>query len=189
MRKLSVTKKAAYSAPAFALALVGIPVYVYIPKFYTDVVGVNISALGAILLIVRLFDAFTDPVIGIFSDRLKTPMGRRRPLIAAGAVLTVIAIAFLFNPPGAMGADAAGMYFMALIFALFLFWTVVIVPYESLGPELTFDYHERTALFSMRDGALIAGTVIAAAMPGVVRWTAGTDSSAAGERQTFLSSL
>ncbi|MBS3755304.1 MAG: MFS transporter [Desulfobacterales bacterium] len=186
MRKLSTASKAAYSAPAFALAVVGIPVYVYIPKFYTDVVGVHISALGAILLIVRLFDAFTDPVIGIFSDRLNTPMGRRRPLIAAGGVLTVFAIALLFNPPGAMGAHSAGLYFMALIFALFLFWTVVIVPYESLGPELTFDYNERTALFSTRDGALIAGTVIAAAMPGAVRWAAGLDSSPAGERQTFF---
>ena len=130
---------------------------IYIPKFYTDVVGVHISALGMILLIVRLFDAFTDPLIGIVSDRIHTPMGRRRPFIAVGAAFTVLAIAFLFNPPEGMGADAAGLYFMALIFALFLFWTVVTVPYESLGPELTFDYNDRTALFSMRAGALNAG--------------------------------
>ncbi len=186
MKKLSAIQKMAYSAPAFALAVVGIPVYIYLPKFYTDVVGVHISALGVILLVVRLFDAFTDPVIGLVSDRLHTPMGRRRPFIAVGAVFTVLAIAFLFNPPEAMGANAAGVYFMALIFALFLFWTVVIVPYESLGPELTFDYNERTALFSMRDGALIAGTIVAAAMPGAVRWAAGLDGSAAGERETFF---
>ena len=186
MKKLSAGKKLAYSAPAFALAVVGIPVYIYIPKFYTDVVGVHISALGMILLIVRLFDAFTDPVIGLFSDRLHTSMGRRRPFVAVGAVFTALAIAFLFNPPEGMGADSAGVYFMVLIFALFLFWTVVTVPYESLGPELTFDYDERTALFSMRDGALIAGTVVAAAMPGAVRWTAGLDGSPAGERETFF---
>lgn len=185
MKKLTLTEKLAYSAPAFSLAVVGIPVYVYIPKFYTDVVGVHISALGAILLIVRLFDAFTDPVIGLVSDRLRTPMGRRRPLIVIGAVLTVFAIFFLFNPPRTLDADAAGIWFTALIFALFLFWTVVIVPYESLGPELTFDYNERTALFSMRDGALIAGTVVAAAMPGTVKWAAGIDGSPEGQRQIF----
>ena len=123
---------------------------IYIPKFYTDVVGVHISALGMILLIVRLFDAFTDPLIGIVSDRIHTPMGRRRPFIAVGAAFTVLAIAFLFNPPEGMGADAAGLYFMALIFALFLFWTVVTVPYESLGPELTFDYNDRSAVFHAR---------------------------------------
>ncbi len=185
MKTLTLTEKLAYSAPAFSLAVVGIPVYVYIPKFYTDVVGVHISALGVILMVVRLFDAITDPVIGLVSDRLRTPMGRRRPFIAVGAVLTVFAIFFLFNPPRALGADAAGIWFTALIFALFLFWTVVIVPYESLGPELTFDYNERTALFSMRDGALIAGTVVAAAMPGMVKWAAGLDGSPEGQRQTF----
>ena len=69
MRALAFGKKIAYAAPAFALAVVGIPVYVYLPKFYTDVVGVHISALGVILLIVRLFDAVTDPAIGLISDK------------------------------------------------------------------------------------------------------------------------
>ncbi len=186
MKKLGFVEKLAYSAPAFSLAVVGIPVYVYIPKFYTDVVGVHIAAMGAILLFVRLFDALTDPVIGLFSDRLRTPIGRRRPLILAGAVFTVLAIILLFNPPRAMGADMAGLWFTAWIFALFLFWTVVIVPYESLGPELTYDYHERTALFSMRDGALIAGTMVAAAMPGLVGWAGGFDDSPDGRRQVFF---
>ena len=61
-------KKIAYAAPAFFLAVVGIPVYVYIPKFYTDVVGVEIALLGYILFSVRIFDAVTDPAIGFLSD-------------------------------------------------------------------------------------------------------------------------
>jgi len=81
MKKLTWSEKLAYAAPAFALAVVGIPVYVYIPKFYTDVIGVHVSAMGIILLVVRLFDAVTDPAIGLISDRLRTPFGRRRPLI------------------------------------------------------------------------------------------------------------
>ncbi len=186
VKTLSWTEKLAYAAPAFALAVVGIPVYVYIPKFYTDVVGVHITALGAILLVVRLFDAVTDPAIGLVSDRLRTPMGRRRPLIAAGAVLTVGAILLLFNPPAGMGENAATIWFMILIFLLFLFWTVVIVPYEALGPELTYDYDERTSLFSMRDGALIAGTLVAAASPGAVKWIAGLGEGPGGERDTFF---
>ncbi|ABW66163.1 MFS transporter [Desulfosudis oleivorans] len=169
MRHLTVTRKLAYSGPAFSLAVVGIPVYVYIPKFYTDVIGVPIGALGLILLLVRLFDAVTDPAMGYISDRLKTPFGRRRPLIAAGAVLTVAAMALLFNPPAGLGTAAATAWFAVMVAALFLFWTVIIVPYESLGPELTYDYNERTALFGMRDGALIAGTLVAAASPAIVK--------------------
>jgi glycoside/pentoside/hexuronide:cation symporter, GPH family len=185
MKKLSWTQKTAYAAPAFALAVVGIPVYVYIPKFYTDVIGVHVSAMGIILLIVRLFDAVTDPAIGLISDRIRTPFGRRRPFIALGALLTGVAILLLFNPPH-LDADTATAWFMVLIFLLFLFWTVIIVPYESLGPELTFDYNERTTLFGMRDGALIAGTLVAAASPAAIKGLMNLPENDQGERDTFF---
>ncbi|MCU0598002.1 MAG: glycoside-pentoside-hexuronide (GPH):cation symporter [Desulfobacterales bacterium] len=185
MKKLNWTQRTAYAAPAFALAVVGIPVYVYIPKFYTDVIGVHVSAMGLILLIVRLFDAVTDPAIGLISDRIQTPFGRRRPFIAVGALLTGAAVLLLFNPPH-VDADAATVWFMVLIFLLFLFWTVIIVPYESLGPELTFDYNERTTLFGMRDGALIAGTLVAAASPAAIKALVSLPEGGQGERDTFF---
>jgi len=185
MKRLRLKEKLAYAAPAFSLAVVGIPVYIYIPKFYTDVIGVHISALGLILLVVRLFDAVTDPVVGIISDHIRTPFGRRRPLMALGAIFTAIAIFLLFNPPRTV-TDAATIWFMVLIFAVFLFWTVIIVPYESLGPELTFDYNERTTLFSVRDGALIAGTLVAAASPAMVKSIFHIPANDQGERDIFF---
>ena len=69
---VSRSKKFAYAFPAFALAVVGIPVYIYIPKFYTDVVGINVALLGTILFSVRIFDAVTDPALGYLSDRTHT---------------------------------------------------------------------------------------------------------------------
>jgi GPH family glycoside/pentoside/hexuronide:cation symporter len=92
-------KKLAYAAPAFALAVVGIPIYVYLPKFYTDVVGIEITALGTILASVRIFDAITDPPMGYLSDRTVSRFGRRRPYIAVGAVFVALFIFLLFNPP------------------------------------------------------------------------------------------
>ena len=182
---VSAVKKIAYSAPAFALAVVGIPVYVYIPKFYTDVVGINIAVLGYLLLGVRIFDAITDPAIGYFSDRTRTRFGRRRPYIAAGSLVLALSIYFLFNPPYA-SPQLETVWFGVGIFALFLFWTVVEVPYEALGPEITFDYHERTALFAVRDGLLIAGTFVAASSPALVTWALGLPPDAAGERAKFF---
>jgi GPH family glycoside/pentoside/hexuronide:cation symporter len=131
--KVPTGKKIAYAAPAFALAIVGIPVYVYIPKFYTDVVGVNIAILGYLLLAVRLFDAITDPAIGFLSDRTQTRFGRRRPYIAGGAILLSLSMYFLFNPPEASPLFET-VWFGITVFCLFLFWTAVVVPYESLGP-------------------------------------------------------
>ena len=178
-------KKIAYAAPAFALAIVGIPVYVYIPKFYTDVVGINITALGYIMFSVRIFDAVTDPAIGYISDRTKTAFGRRQPYVAAGSILVAISMFLLFNPP-AGSPDFETIWFGISIYLLFLFWTAVVVPYESLGPEITFDYHERTALFGMRDGFLIAGTLAAASSPAAVQWLFDLTPDAAGERTKFF---
>ncbi len=183
--KVPFWKKLAYSVPAYALAIIGIPVYVYIPKFYTDVVGINVILLGYILFSVRIFDAVTDPVIGYLSDRTQTRFGRRRPYIGVGAVFIAVTMFLLFNPPQ-VSPSAETVWFGVFIYALFLFWTIVTVPYESLGPEITFDYHERTSLFGMRDGFLIAGTLAAASAPALVQWLFGLPDNAAGERAKFF---
>ncbi len=180
-----VFKKIAYAAPAFALAVVGIPVYVYIPKFYTDVVGIHIGLLGLILLGARLFDAVTDPVIGVISDRTQTRFGRRRPYMGLGSLILAVAIFLLFNPPdGTPRFETA--WFGIWIFCLFLFWTFVTVPYESLGPEITFDYNERTTLFGMRDGALMLGTLVAASAPFMVSKLFGLPEGPEGEKSKFF---
>jgi GPH family glycoside/pentoside/hexuronide:cation symporter len=183
--RVPIAKKLAYAAPAFALAIVGIPVYVYIPKFYTDVVGVNIAMLGYLLLAVRLFDAVTDPAIGFLSDKTKTRFGRRRPYIAVGAIFLSLSMYFLFNPPEASPYFET-IWFGVTIFCLFFFWTAIVVPYESLGPEITFDYDERTTLLGMRDGALIAGTLAAASSPAAVAWAFGLSPTDEGERAKFF---
>jgi GPH family glycoside/pentoside/hexuronide:cation symporter len=176
--------RVAYASPAFALAVVGIPVYVYLPKFYTDVVGVPIAVVGAILLAVRIFDAVTDPMIGALSDRTRTRFGRRRPWIAGASLPLALAIALLFVPPET-DPRMAGIWFGVSVFALFLFWTAVVVPYESLGPEITFDYDERTSLLGLRDGVLIAGTLVAATSPAAVAWWFGLGDDPVGERAKF----
>ncbi|NUM37133.1 MAG: MFS transporter [Candidatus Brocadiae bacterium] len=183
--KLPIFKKISYALPAFSLAVIGIPVYVYMPKFYTDVIGLNISYVGWVLLAVRIFDAITDPAMGLLSDRTNTRFGRRRPWIALGSLLTAIAVVFLFNP-SLTGQANAHLWFAVNIFLLFLFWTVVVVPYEAFGPELTFDYNERTSLFSFRDGFLIAGTLAAAASPALIKGIFKIGSSPDDERYVFF---
>jgi GPH family glycoside/pentoside/hexuronide:cation symporter len=184
-QSVPTAKRLAYAAPAFSLAVVGIPIYVYIPKLYTDVVGVHIALLGSIILGIRIFDAVTDPLIGVLSDRTRSRFGRRRPYMAGGSLVLALAIFFLFNPPERPPTFETA-WFGFWFFCVFLFWTLVEVPYESLGPEITFDYHERIALFGWRDGALIAGTLVAAASPAVVSGVLGLSSTPADERLKFF---
>ncbi len=183
--KLSLLTKFSYAFPAFSLAVIGIPVYVYMPKFYTDVIGLNIAYIGGILLAARIFDAVTDPAIGLLSDRTTSRFGRRRPWIAIGSIFTAAAVIFLFNPPEGISINL-NIWLGLSVFMLFFFWTVVVVPYESLGPELTFNYNERNSLFSFRDGFLIAGTLAAAASPAIVKGIAGISSSPEDERYVFF---
>ena len=183
--RVPARRRLAYALPAFGLAVVGIPVYVYLPKFYTDVVGVPVAAVGALLLAVRVFDAVSDPVIGALSDRTRTRHGRRRPWIALAPWPLAISILLLFAPPE-LGPGAATLWFGASIFALFLFWTAVTVPYEALGPEITFQYDERTGLLALRDGMLLVGTLAAASSPVAVAWALGLGDDDAGQRTRFL---
>jgi GPH family glycoside/pentoside/hexuronide:cation symporter len=183
--RVPTAKRIAYAAPAFALAVVGIPVYVYLPKFYTDAVGVHITVLGYLILSARVFDALIDPGMGLLSDMTRTAFGRRRPYIGGGAVLLAASLCFLFIPPEASPLVET-IWFGIGIFTLFLFWTAVTVPYEALGPEITMDYDERTSLLGMRDGFLIAGTLVAASSPGLVVLLFDLSSDAEGERAKFF---
>jgi len=88
-----------YGAPAFALALFGVPVFVHLPKFYADVAGAPLAALGTAILLTRVFDGVTDPLVGALSDRTRTRWGRRRPFLAAGAMPLGLSVVALFGPP------------------------------------------------------------------------------------------
>ncbi|MBM3781323.1 MAG: MFS transporter [Acidobacteria bacterium] len=155
-----------YGAPAFALALFGVPVFVHLPKFYADVAGAPLGALGTAILLTRVFDGVTDPVIGALSDRARTRWGRRRPFLVIGALPLALSVIALFAPPS--GA-AAAPWFLACMTLAFLAWTVVQIPYQALGTELAGGHHGRTTLFAIRDGLWMLGTLVAAAAPALVR--------------------
>lgn len=175
----------AYALPALALSVVGIPVYVYVPKFYTDVIGVSATAVGAVLLVARLFDAVTDPLAGFISDRARTRFGRRKPFILGASLPLAVVLYLLFTPP-VLSPEGALWWFALGIAGLFLFWTLVTVPYEALGAEITPDFDERTALLGMRDGFLLLGTLLAASSPVIIARLLDLPANAAGERLKFL---
>ncbi len=177
--------RVAYSLPALGLAVVGIPIYVYLPKFYTDVVGVPAAVAGTVLLTVRVFDALSDPACGWLSDRTRTAYGRRKPYLALGSVPLAAVLYGLFSPPPLEG-NAATAWFAAGLFLVFLFWTVVEVPYEALGPEITFDYDERIRVLGMRDGFVILGTFAAVVFPVVVSRLFHLPPGSEGEREKFF---
>jgi GPH family glycoside/pentoside/hexuronide:cation symporter len=131
--------------------------------FLVSVVGLNARIAGVIFLIGRVWDSINDPLIGIVSDRLQTPWGRRRPLILAGAVPFGVAFFLLFYVPD-WNDDLALLIYYAIVYLLFdTMYTVINVPYAAMTPELTEDYDERSSLAGWRIAIAILASLVAAA--------------------------
>ncbi|NOT41693.1 MAG: MFS transporter [Alphaproteobacteria bacterium] len=155
---------AAYGAPAVAFAILLLPPYVFLPGFYAQTLGLPLDWIGYIIILSRLFDAFTDPVIGYLSDRTPGRFGRRKPWILAGTPLAILAVVVLFAP----GDEASLGQFTFGIFTLTLAWTMLLLPYSAWGAELSGDYDERTRITGFREGVGLVGTLLAAATPSVL---------------------
>jgi len=154
----------AYAAFALPLAMAALPVYVHVPKFYGDALGMPLATVGAILLACRLLDAFQDPLLGYLSDRAQAyPLGRRLlillsvPLLAAGLIA-------LFHPPEA-GDVALGVWLAVALVVVYLGFSMGSISYYALGAELSRDYHERTRITATRGALAVAGVLLAAAVP------------------------
>ncbi len=152
-----------YALPALPLAALTLPVYIFVPAYYAEL-GLSFTAIGAALLAVRLLDAVTDPAIGVFSDRLKTRWGRRRPWLIIGLPLTLIGVWMVFVPP----AEPTVGYLLLWSAVMTLGWTAMILPYNAWGAELAEDYDGRTGITARREGFVVAGTLLATATPAVL---------------------
>jgi glycoside/pentoside/hexuronide:cation symporter, GPH family len=110
--------------------------------------GLNLALVGFVLMIARLFDAFTDPIIGKWSDDFRSRWGRRRPFIFVGSFLTAGAFILIWMVPESWKGDTVPLFTYYLL-AMLLFYfcsTIQVVPYHTLGLEMSPDYHERTVI-------------------------------------------
>jgi len=113
--------------------------------------GVSPYLIGWAVILNRVFDALSDPIFGWLSDNTRTRWGRRRPFMAVGAVLASCGLPLLLAvKPGWQGHSY--FFFMLLSSAIYLpLVSCFNMPYQSLGNELTPDYHERTLVFSYKN--------------------------------------
>lgn len=151
----------AYAAPALALAMPTLPIYVFLPAFYAQTVGLGLAATGAALLLARGFDVVTDPLVGHLSDRFPTRWGRRKPWMVLGGLAAAPALIALVSPPD----DAGLIYLAGWSLLLYLGWTLIAVPYTAWGAEMSHDAVERTRITGWREGGMVAGILLAGLLP------------------------
>ncbi len=143
------------------LAMAATPMALFIAPFYSRDMGLSLAAVGTILMLARLSDVLTDPIVGRLSDRTRTGYGRRKPWIFLGVPLTLLSMWMLFYPQG----EVTNAYFALWLVLLWLGWTFIAIPYYAWGAEISPHYHERTRIASWRTSAGLIGTLIAILVP------------------------
>lgn len=137
--------------------------------FFNIGLGIDALVLSGILIILRIWDAISDPVMGNISDNTRTRWGRRRPHMLVGALLMVIIYPFFWFLPNIFppAFHAAALTVIGLLF--FTAFTVWSMPYYALQLELTPDYDERTRLtawmtFFVKLAVLTGGWILSLAL-------------------------
>ena len=159
--RIPISRLIFYALPAIPLAALTLPLYIIVPTFYAEVLGLPLAVVGTALLAVRLFDAVTDPLVGWTADRWHPSLGRRRAMMLCSLPLTALAVIMLFWPP----VDAGPAYLVTWGAALSLGYTMAIIPLTSWGAEMAGDYKERSRVAGFREGFTLVGTLIAIALP------------------------
>ncbi|MEZ5613909.1 MAG: MFS transporter [Rhodocyclaceae bacterium] len=156
----------AYGALGLPLAMAALPVYVHVPRFYAETVGLDLALLGAILLFARLLDAGLDPLIGWWGDRRRA----RRGMILLALPCLALGMLALMHPPA-----ARTLPWLAGALALTYFgYSLATIALQAWGAELGRDPRERTLLTASREGFGLLGVVAAAVMPGLLAADAAT---------------
>jgi GPH family glycoside/pentoside/hexuronide:cation symporter len=165
--KLSRKTKLAYGAGDLGAAIVTAINGFFLLNFLINVAGLRPGMAGNVFLIVKIWDAVNDPIIGWLTDRTVSKMGRRRPWLLIAAI--PFAVMFFLQwvvPP--FGESGKFVYYLVVAILLDFAFTAVNVPYAALTAELTQDYDERTRLSSVRMSFSIVGGVLAAFFHGII---------------------
>lgn len=156
---------AAYSLPAIPLTFMAFMVNLYLLKFTTDVLLIAPATFGGVFAASRVWDAISDPLVGHWSDRTRSRLGRRRPWILGASIPIGIAFAMLWSPPRLDGF-ALELWMAIAIFVYYTAYSAAAVPHLALSAELTLDYHERSRLATGRGIFELIGVALTAAALG-----------------------
>ena len=147
-RQLSLPTMAAFGVGQAAEGVKNQAFNVFVLFYYQQVIGIPGWMAGLALGIALFFDAFTDPVAGVMSDRLRSRWGRRHPFMFIAAFPLVVAFVCLFSPPD--GLSSTGSFLWLTLFAVLVrgSLTFYYVPHQALGAEMAQDYNQRSTVFA-----------------------------------------
>ena len=138
-----------YIKTGWAIGELSVAVYIGITMgfflfFLTEAHGISPVLAGVCLLVPRLWDAVSDPIMGAISDRTQSKMGRRRPYLLVGSILFGVSFYFTLAMPDLPTEMGKAIYFTVMYTILSTAYTMVDVPYSAMVSEMSQNYKERT---------------------------------------------
>lgn len=159
LSSISLKEKIGYGIGDMGFNFYWANISAFLLVFYTDVFGISAAAAGTMMLVTKIVDAFTDPIMGAIADRTKTKFGKFRPYLLYGGLPMAAAGVLTYTTPdlneGGKLIWAYGTYTIMMVM-----YTVLSIPYSALSGVITANSQDRTTLISFRFIAAFSGTIL-----------------------------
>lgn len=159
-RSLSGVEKFAYGIGAVGKDMVYMLSASYVLYYFQDIMGVNAIAMGIILLIARVFDAFNDPIMGVIVAKTKTRWGKFRPWLLIGTITNTVLLVLMFSAPPTASAKGLIAYAAVTYIMWGVTYTMMDIPYWSMVPAFTESGKEREGLSALARSCAGVGSAL-----------------------------
>ena len=183
--KLSLREKVGYGMGDAGSCMIWSVLALYLTWFYTDVYGLAPGIVGTLFLVIRIFDAFSDPVMGAICDRTKSRWGKFRPWLLWMALPFGLGAVAMFTTPD-IGMNGKIIYAWVTYLIMSLIYTAINIPYCSVAGLITLNQKERMGCLSWRfflNG--LATLIISSTILPLTDWL-GNGNRASGFQMTMI---
>ena len=158
---LSNARLVAFASSGIPLAMMGLMVGTYMPRFFAGHIGISLIAVGGAFTLVRLIDIAFDPFIGTIMDRTNTPLGRYRIWMLASVPILMLSLAMLFMPP----PHADEGYLVLWLLVYYAGNSILVLAHAAWAASLATSYHERSRIYGWMQGIGVLGSVSLLLLP------------------------
>lgn len=151
-----------YSGLGLSLGFIGLPLYVYLPKFYAEEFQLSLTYLSVLFFLTRLVDTVQDPLIGWVSDRLSLRSIKRSTLIMFSYPALCLSFLGLLVPVTSIPIGLSLGFFLITTYTLY---SVIAINFNTLAAEYAKDYNQQTLLVSSREGMILIGIALGSIVP------------------------
>ena len=147
---------AAFASIAFPTAGMTLPLSIFLPPFYTKTLGLGLAEVGFVFMIVRVFDIFTDPLMGIIGDRFDSRWGRRRHWLVIALPFMMLGVYMAFMPQGSPSLFYLGFWLVVL----YVGTTMKTISHQAWSAELSANYDQRSRIAGFNSFAAYTGSLL-----------------------------